>query len=47
LSFIPNDEAARLMLATAGFTKIERVVPQPGHDRQYLELDRAVYCALK
>lgn len=47
LSFIPNDAAMRLMLATAGFSKVERLEAQPHHNRQYIEGDRAVYCALK
>ena len=50
LSFIPNDEAVRLMLTTAGFSKVERVEAPTGwvgHNRQWFDGDRAVYYALK
>jgi SAM-dependent methyltransferase len=45
LSFIPNAEAVRLMLAAAGFERVEQMRAAPAMNRQYVRNDRAVFIA--
>ena len=45
LSFLPNPEAAALMLHAAGFSHVARVEARPGLNPQYVDGDRGVFFA--
>jgi tRNA (mo5U34)-methyltransferase len=45
MSFIPNRVALREMALVAGFEKVEFLVADPRHNRQYVDGDRAILAA--